>query len=308
MKQSNITTYQVPQNLNNARIDTALATLDPSRTRSVWQKEINAGRVMVDDKLAKKNHRVFEHDCIRIMPQPQPIPAPAPPDVNTIFVCDDYIIIDKPSGTVVHPDSIHPQGTTLIDSVIKTFPDIQTIDPQSNRPGIVHRLDRDVSGVMVIARTRTMFDSLKQQFQYHSIKKEYLALAYGILSQPEGEITFSIARSKTTGKMSARPQGDPHARIAKTHYSVIQQFPPKYSLLAIHILTGRTHQIRIHLHALGHSIVGDTLYRQKKFTPPANLNRIFLHSHVLGFNDSKNTYQEYNSPPPPHLEQFLNTL
>ncbi|HLD19973.1 MAG TPA: RluA family pseudouridine synthase [Patescibacteria group bacterium] len=308
MKQSNITTYQVPSTLNNTRIDTALATLDPSRTRSVWQKEINTGRVAVHDKIVKKNHRVFEHDCIHITPPPQSIPASIPPDVKTIFVCNDYIIIDKPTGTVVHPDSIHPQGTTLIDSVIKTFPDIQTIDPQSNRPGIVHRLDRDVSGVMVIARTHTMFDHLKQQFQDRSIKKEYLALVYGIPSQLEGEIAFSIARSKTTGKMSARPQGDPGARIAKTHYSVIHQFPPKYSLLDIRILTGRTHQIRIHLHALGHSIVGDTLYRQKKFTPPTHLNRIFLHSHILGFNDLNGTYQEYSSPLPPDLEQFLKTL
>ncbi len=300
--------YTTPLDLNNTRLDIALTTLESSRTRSAWQKEIAAGRVFVNDAVAKKNCRVFEHDSICI--EPQPLLAPVTPiqHITPIFVCDDYIIIDKPSGVVVHPDVVHLQGTTLIDSVIKTFPDIQTIDPQSNRPGIVHRLDRDVSGVMVIARTRAMFDHLKQQFQDRSVKKEYIALVYGILSQSEGEITFSIARSKTTGKMSARPQGDRGARIAKTHYSVIQQFPPKYSLLAIRILTGRTHQIRIHLHALGHSIVGDTLYRQKKFTPPEHIQRIFLHSHTVGFHDLNNTYQEYNSTLPSTLEQFLQTL
>lgn len=308
MKQPNTTTYCVPKTLHNTRIDTALATLDPSHTRSTWHKEISAGRVLLNNEIVKKNCRVFEHDCICVTPQPQPAPLSAPPDVKTIFVCKDYIVIDKPAGTVVHPDSIHQQGTTIVDSIIKKFPDIQMIDPQSNRPGIVHRLDRDVSGVMVIARTRRMFDYLKTQFQNRSIKKEYLALAYGIFSQPEDDITFPIARSKTTGKMSARPHGDSSARSAKTHYNVIQQFAPKYSLLSLRILTGRTHQIRVHLHALGHSIVGDMLYHQKKFTPSKHLTRIFLHSHVLGFTDIEHTYQEYSSPLPHDLEQFLNSL
>jgi len=178
------------------------------------------------------------------------------------------------------------------------------------RPGIVHRLDKDVSGLLVIAKTQDMFDHLKQQFKSRKTQKEYFALVYGTPQRPEGEITFNIDRSETQGhKMAAVPtsgNGD-RGRKAITEFEIIEQLG-NYTYLNIKPKTGRTHQIRVHLNAFGLPIVGDSVYRPRKLKVTIVLDRIFLHAHRLAFEDLNGQFQEFDSPLPTKLQEILNTL
>ncbi len=159
---------------------------------------------------------------------------------------------------------------------------------------------------MIIALTQKMFDHLKKQFQAHQIKKEYLTLVHGKAKNDEKTITFPIERSKLSGKMVSRPKGE-EGKESVTHFIVLKRFS-RYTYLKVTLQTGRTHQIRSHLQAYGHPVVGDSLYRNKKIKENIELNRIFLHSHLLGFYDLENKWQEYQTDLPNELNNILTDL
>ena len=177
------------------------------------------------------------------------------------------------------------------------------------RPGIVHRLDKDVSGLMVIALNNPSFDHLKKQFQERTIKKEYLALVHGAMRESEGEINAPIERDRDTGLMKVQ-RVLKAGKTAITTYKIEKKFI-NYTLIKVQIKTGRTHQIRAHLYSIGHSIVGDTLYRTKNIRKKKKIVddlRIFLHAHYLAFKDQENNLQTFKSDPPKSLQEFLNTI
>lgn len=300
--------YTIPDQLANERLDKVLTALDTSKTRSQWQKTIEHENVTVNGKAATKHTKVQTDDKV-IVPesnsQEKTFPAPT---YTLIQEAEDFLVVEKPSGIVVHPDDRHPKGSTLVDAIMADYPELSDVGDDPERPGIVHRLDKDVSGLMVIARTQKMFEHLKQQFKNRTVHKEYTALLYGIPSIQEDDITFPIGRSKRTGKMAAKATADEKTKSAKTHYTITQEFPPKYSLATITLLTGRTHQIRVHMKALAHPVVGDALYTQKKFSKPENLSRIFLHATRLSFTNLQNEPQSFISPLPDSLEKFLKKL
>ncbi|MBT6300942.1 MAG: RluA family pseudouridine synthase [Candidatus Jacksonbacteria bacterium] len=300
--------YTIPDQFADERLDKVLTALDNSKTRSQWQKTIEAEDVTVNKKPATKHTKVQAGDIVFVPKADEIIKNFPTPTYNLLQEEEDYVIVEKPSGIVVHPDDRHPKGNTLVDAVLADYPEIESIGEDPIRPGIVHRLDKDVSGVMVIARTQEMFSHLKNQFKTRAIHKEYTALLYGIPSIKEDDITFPIGRSKRTGKMAAKGAVDEKTKSAKTHYNIAQEFPPKYSLATITILTGRTHQIRVHMNALSHPVVGDALYTQKKFAVPEELNRIFLHATKLSFKDLTNERKTFISPLPESLETFLKKL
>ncbi len=232
----------------------------------------------------------------------------------------DYLVIEKPTGLLVHP-TVHHEGPTLVDELVRLYPKIKKVGDDPTRPGIVHRLDREVSGLMVVAKTQPMFEYLKEQFAGRTIHKEYLALVHGKLSKDEGEIDFVIARSRHGGRMAARPSSQ-EGRTAKTMYDVVERFP-NATLVRVMPETGRTHQIRAHFHALGHPLVGDRLYRTKKqrrkellkskgedvqtlgkFTIP----RLMLHATKLSFPDLEEKIQTFESTPPSEFSNFIKTL
>lgn len=241
----------------------------------------------------------------------------------------DFLVIEKPAGLLVHPvksrEASSPkakfnranvdkytQEKTLTDFILEKYPAIKEIG-QAGRNGIVHRLDRDVSGLMVITRTPKMYHHLIEQFQQRKIKKEYLALVYGHLKENKGEIDLPLARNKK-GKIVAvlyRKQLK-QEKQAKTGYEVKQKFiqPQKFTLLNVFLHTGRTHQIRIHLKSLGHPIVGDKEYTIKnlRLKRPLKLNRLFLHARYLGFNDLRGNWREFRKDLPTELENFLTEL
>ena len=230
-------------------------------------------------------------------------------DIKIYKETDEYIIVEKPAGLLVHKsDNPHDPKENLADIIAKKYPEILGVG-EPKRPGIVHRLDKNVSGIMVIARTQKMLEHLKKQFQKHAVAKEYLALAHGKVQADEGEINFKIARSKKTGKMSALPLNSDNtsAKQAMTEFLVLKRYA-NTTFISIIIKTGRTHQIRVHLNAYGHPIVGENLYRPKSLKSNIKLDRIFLHSHKIGFTDISGSYVEFESPLAESLQNLLESV
>lgn len=230
--------------------------------------------------------------------------------MDIIHASNSHLIISKPSGLTVHRgDLTPPEEETLADLLVKDFPELKDVG-ESHRPGIVHRLDKDVSGIMVIARTQAAYKNLVEQFKNRTVKKHYTALVYNFTKEKEGDIMLSIGRSKKNySKFTTKPGKDAH-----THFKVIDycQDTAKnldFTLLDVQPITGRTHQIRVHLKAIGHPIVSDTKYSfkpQRKIKP---VSRIFLHASSIAFQDPETGKTvEYTAELDQELQTFLNTL
>ena len=305
------------------RLDQYLAALDLGLTRSRLQQLIADGDVLVNGAAVKPSHRIRPGDRIQLSPPP-PQPAAAIPQnipLTVIYQDAHLIVIDKPPGLPVHPGPGHPDGT-LVNGLLALCPDIQGIGGRI-RPGIVHRLDKDTSGLIIAAKTQTAHHHLSQQIKDRAIKKGYLALVQGIPSPPSGIIDVPIARDpRRRTRMNVTPNG----RQSRTEYRTLQHINAPASkrttphslhrpnthtpertnaaqtLLELQLHTGRTHQARVHLAWLGHPIIGDTLYGK----PAPNLPRQFLHAHQLAFTHPQtNQPLQFNSPLPPDLQTAL---
>ena len=236
-----------------------------------------------------------------------------------IFEDEDFLVINKPSGLLVHPTA-RLEKNTLVDWLLKKYPEIKNVGGENYREGIIHRLDKEVSGVMLVAKTKKGYARLKQQFKDRKITKKYLALVYGVPGEHEGKIDLPIGRN-AEGKFVAHPRVDnlkykDNDKHAITLYH-LKDTIRDYALLEVQILTGRSHQIRAHLSAIGHPIVGDKEYGPinkpflKKFSKKIKVleaPRIFLHSNTIGFKNLKNEWVEFISPLPLELTKFIDTL
>lgn len=296
---------------NKTRLDKFLNERLPL-SRSQIQKLIKSGDITVNNEAVTPHHFLQSGDTItynekEIAQQAEKKPFTPNKEVQFSVVAetDDYLIIDKPAGLMVHPTE-HMENDTLANGLIARYPEIAEIGDDPVRPGIVHRLDKGVSGLMLVAKTQEAFEFYKHQLKGREVEKEYTALVYGEMEQPSGTIDQPISRSKSQGRMATRSQGQ-GGKEAITHYSVIQEYR-NFSLLSVKIETGRTHQIRTHLHAIGHGVVGDPLYQQKNIKESAACDRIFLHSSTLSFTDQDGERKEYASPLPTELEEVLHTL
>lgn len=217
----------------------------------------------------------------------------------------DFIVLEKPAGLIVHATPGH-EGPALTDFLIKKYPEIKGVGEGEDRPGIVHRLDKDVSGLMVVARTQDAFMHLKSQFQTRAVKKIYTALVIGKLPKDEGVIDFPIARSFRRPRMAAVPKSTERtdARDAITRYEVVKRFP-NATLVRVEIETGRTNQIRAHFHALGYPIAGDARYMIKSKKMRGAPTRPFLHATMLSFRDRNGEFRTYKSELPNDLKKCL---
>ena len=289
------------------RLDKFLNDQLPDLSRSRIQKLIKAGLATVNGQAVPVHHFLKTNDKIEIEVKETKtvIPAEKLPEPQIIEQTDDYLIIDKPAGLVVHP-AAGIVDKTLADWLKEKYPQLKNVGENDQRPGIVHRLDKEVSGVMVVALTQTMFVHLKNQFKNHSIKKQYLGLVHGKMETETGLIDFPLKRSRLSGKIVAKPKGE-EGKDSLTEFEVIKNFI-NYAYLKINLKTGRGHQIRAHLQAYGHPLVGDKLYRNKKIKNKINLNGIFLHSHCLGFYDLNGSWREFTSPLSPDLNLILKNL
>lgn len=291
------------------RLDKFLSLELPQLTRSQLKKMILSELVLVNDEIATVHRWLKNKDKITLLktaPEKRIEKKLIAPKI--LAQTKDYLILEKPAGLLVHPTDRN-ETNTLADWLRAEFPQVKKVGDEPMRPGIVHRLDKDVSGLMVVALNNDAFDFIKKQFQDRTVKKEYLALVHGSMRANSGEIDTPIERSKETGLMKANKMAEV-SKTAITIYNVEKKFV-NYTLLRLQIKTGRTHQIRTHLYSIGHSIVGDSLYRtkdlRKKKKTIENL-RIFLHAAYLEFTDLENNRQKYSSNLPSLLKDFLSTI
>lgn len=301
--------FIVDEHQQKMRIDQVLVNV-LNISRAKIQTLIKAGEITINDKPCKPHATVQLYDVVvypKISPKP-PKQKALPIELPILYEDDDLVVINKPAGLIVHRTNDIDTRPSVADILRKKYKGIKNVGDNPLRPGIVHRLDREVSGVMVIAKTQTMFENLKRQFQNRTVEKKYTTLVYGKLPKDHDVITFAIARSKSQGRMVART-GDQEGKEALTEWDVVERFKNK-TLVDVKIHTGRTHQIRVHFLAIDHPVVGDRLYRKKnmRHTKEQNLGRLFLHARSLTFHLADGKKKTVSAPLPKELKTILDAL
>ena len=303
--------FTVPADFDGQRLDRFLAAVLEGRSRSQVQKLIIDGRVSVAQRDARANLAVREGERISI-----DLPETAPPTtaaealpLEILYQDADLAVLNKPAGMVVHPAAGHASGT-LVNALLHHIPDLSGIGGET-RPGIVHRLDRGTSGVMVVAKNDSAHQELARQFHDREVEKEYVALVWGVV-QAGRRIDAAIGRDPANRqKMSSRARRARSAvtRITRAHHM------PGVTLCQVAIHTGRTHQIRVHLSAIGHPIVGDALYGGVHRRVPGDiralqrLQRPFLHAERLAFTHPRDGRRmQFTAPLPADLQDVLDDL
>jgi 23S rRNA pseudouridine1911/1915/1917 synthase len=279
------------------RLDKYISDQCPQLSRSHVQKLIEEGQISVNGAAQKASYKIAAGDVVDIsVPPPEPSPLIAEDIPLDILYEDQYLlVINKPAGLTVHPAPGHRSGT-LVNAVLAHTPELET--GETNRPGIVHRLDKDTSGIIVVAKNAEAHMKLAEQFKNRTIKKQYLALVIGHIKPEEGLIEGEIGRDPRNRQRMAIVES---GREAHTEYKV-KEYYDGYSLLDIHPRTGRTHQIRVHLAAVGFPIAGDRVYGGQV----PGLERQFLHAYKLEFElPSSGELREFTAELPRDLSLFL---
>jgi 23S rRNA pseudouridine1911/1915/1917 synthase len=286
---------------DGSRLDQFLAGQDTGLTRSQLSRLIVDGQVLVNGGPAKPSNKVRAGDTVSLtVPPPKPTSV-VPQDIplSVVYQDEELVVIDKPAGLAVHPGPGHPDQT-LVNALLAMCPDIQGIGGEI-RPGIVHRLDKDTSGLMMVAKTHGAHVDLSSQIKAHKVTKGYLALVEGTPNPLEGKIDASVGRHPRRRTRMAVVIGGKEAR---TNYKTIEQFQG-YSLLEFYLETGRTHQIRVHAAHIGHPLVGDTLYGNAS----PLVERHFLHAFHLGFkHPASGEPLEFRTALPPDLAPAIEAL
>lgn len=224
-----------------------------------------------------------------------------------IYKDSDIIVLDKPAGLVVHAANENDNRETLVSFLISQYPEIQNVGGKTLRPGIVHRLDKETSGLIVVAKNNGTFDELKKQFAERKIEKKYMALVSGRLEKDSGTIDMPLIKIGARVSVNVRAQGsNTKAKEAVTGYKVLERFE-EYTLVEVMPKTGRMHQIRVHFTSINHPIACDKLYGRKSKKCPAGLYRHFLHASYLKFK-VKNALMEFDSKLPEDLEKTIKSL
>jgi 23S rRNA pseudouridine1911/1915/1917 synthase len=228
--------------------------------------------------------------------------------IKIIYEDKDILVIDKPSGLLTHPKNESDRSESVVGWVLKNYPAVADVgDDTILRPGIVHRLDRGTSGLLLIAKNQKSFEYLKEQFQERKIQKTYVALVYGQLKNKRAVIETPLGKLGTRQTTRVHGKNELKEKIAITEYAVLKEFS-NYSLLEVMPRTGRTHQIRVHLKSIGHPVVCDPLYAGKKAVCPSELGRLFLHAQKLSFVSPSGKALTVETDLPEKLAGFLENL
>lgn len=275
------------------------------RSRSFIQKLIKEGKIAVNGKMKKAKYSVKPGDEIEVeieeeeedgKPEPQNI------DLNIIYEDEDLAVVYKPQGMVVHPADGNKDGT-LVNALLYHMDSLSDINGGDIRPGIVHRIDKDTSGVLLVAKNNKAHESLAKQLEEHSVTRKYLALVEGRIKEDKGTVDAPIGRNPSDRKKMAVVEG---GRRAVTHFRVVERFEDN-TLVEAQLETGRTHQIRVHMKYIKHPVVGDPVYgiRKQRFRLEGQL----LHAHTIGFiHPSTGEYMEFSYPLPDYFEEVLRKL
>lgn len=295
--------YTANEEQNNMRLDKYLSSIITDKSRSFIQGLIEKENVIVNGKKVKSNHKVKKGDIVEVnIEEPEMLNVePENIPIDIMYEDKDVIVVNKPQGMVVHPGPGNYNGT-LVNALLYHCSDLSSINGVI-RPGIVHRIDKDTSGVLVIAKNDEAHNKLSDQLKEHSMKREYYAIVEGRLKNDNGIINKPIGRNKKDRlKMGIVEDG----KHAVTHYYVLERYNG-YTLVKCVLETGRTHQIRVHMASIGFPLVGDPLYGFKK--QKFNLQGQVLHAKTLGFiHPSTNKYMEFNSELPEYFKKLVEKL
>ena len=290
---------------NKTRLDLFISENAEGITRSGASGLIKKGRVLLNKKVPAKNTHVLRDDVIEIEKEEEGPCIPKAKDIplDIIFENADLLIVNKPKGMVVHPGAGKEEDTLVAGLLFKYGKEGLSTLGGEDRPGIVHRIDRDTSGLLVCAKNDRAHEFLSSQFQVHSIERTYYAVCHGHFKEAKGTVDAPLGRHPVDRKKICIR--DTNSKRAVTHYEVIEEFKG-FSLVKCNLETGRTHQIRVHMASLGHPVAGDEVYGPKK---GVNLNGQCLHAKSLGFvNPSDGEFLQFDSPLPQYFEEFLEKL
>ena len=295
--------FIVDEESKNLRLDVFLSKYFEDKSRSYLQNLIEEGNVKVNEKLKKSNYKLKAGEKVDIL-IPEPVGLDVEPEdipLDIVYEDNDVIVINKPQGMVVHPAAGVYNGT-LVNALLSHCNDLSGINGVA-RPGIVHRIDKDTSGVLVVAKNDNAHNKLAEQFKDHSMTRAYIALVEGVIKKDEGTIDAPLARHPIDRiKIAVVKDG----RRAVTHYKVLERFNSS-TLVECCLETGRTHQIRVHMAHIGHPLVGDPVYGYKK--QRFNLNGQLLHAQKLGFiHPSTEEYVEFKADLPGYFNRVLGVL
>lgn len=288
------------------RIDKVLSEYFADYSRSFLKKLFEDGKITVNGKVIKQSYKLKVSDMIDIS-VPEPVNIDIEPEnipLDIIYEDDDVILVNKPKGMVVHPAPGHYSGT-LVNGLMYHFKDSLSGINGEFRPGIVHRIDMDTTGILVVCKNDMAHRFLSEQLHEHSITRKYYAIVHGNIQQDNGTVDAPIGRSpKDRKKMAVNTR---NGRRAVTHYRVLERLNGKYTYIECQLETGRTHQIRVHMSSIGHPILGDEVYGPKKC--PFKLQGQTLHAGVLGFiHPSTGEYVEFHADLPGYFKELINKL
>jgi len=312
MPTSQNTKIKINSAQSNQRVDKFLVGFCVERSRANWQKMIKDKRILVNDRIIKANYILKEGDKVKIIRTSPSLSLSRGeikiPKIKIIYEDDDAIVIDKPAG-ILSQMAKSSKASAVSDFLVKYYPKIKEIGKDEQRFGIVHRLDKDTSGVMIVAKNNKSFEFFKDQFKNRKVQKIYTTLVYGIVTPKEGIIDLKIGRSRTKPNMQTvidtKKKENIRSREALTLYKTIKNFK-NYTLLEVQLKTGRMHQIRVHLKALGYPVVGDQKYFFKKYRNiEPKLERQFLHAGKLEIKLPNGKISVFNSKLPKDLKSFL---
>lgn len=291
--------------VENTRIDAWLSSKLEDKSRSYIQKLIGDNLVQVNGKDVKSNYKLkFNDEVLVRIPEPERLDVKAEKiDLDILYEDEDIIVVDKPKGMVVHPAAGNYSGTlvnALMDYCGDTLSDISGVI----RPGIVHRIDKDTSGILVVAKNNTAHERLSARLKDHDIKRIYVAVVYGVIREDFGKIDAPIGRHPVERKKMA--VNTKNGRRAVTYFKVLERFRDT-TYIELRLETGRTHQIRVHMSYIGYPIVGDHVYGFKK--QRYQVDGQALHARILGFvHPVKNEYMEFESRLPEYFENLLKEI
>ncbi len=305
------------------RLDQLVASLTGGYSRNAAAHLIRCGKVRVNDALKKPAYKISPGDTVTAVaeaPRQDPEFIPEPAEIDVVYKDAAIIVINKPPGMVVHPGAGHYAGT-LAHALLYHFPEIKNVGAEQTRPGIIHRLDKDTSGVLIAARTHEAYRNLTRQFKHRGVKKKYIAFVHGNPDSESGQILLPIYRHPVhRKKMAAGKRSDSgRERPAETHWRIIERFD-RVCMIECDIKTGRTHQIRVHLSAIGHPVIADPVYGyrhpQRLYGSRSALARIIgqisrqmLHAGTITFNHPENeNLVSYTAPLPGDMKSLREAL